>query len=65
MAKTTKPDRIVLYRTTDKTREYRWTRRSAVNGNVIAASTQGYNTARAARANIERTQKQPYVISVL
>jgi uncharacterized protein YegP (UPF0339 family) len=45
-------------------REYRWTRRSATNGNVIAASTQGYNTARAARANIERTQKQPYVISV-
>jgi uncharacterized protein YegP (UPF0339 family) len=64
MAKTTKPDTIALYSVLRGKREYRWTRRSATNGNVIAASTQGYNTARAARANIERTQKQPYVISV-
>lgn len=53
-------DLIALYK--DDTGEWRWSRRSAFNGNIIAASCEGYKRPNRAVDNIERTQKGPYVI---
>jgi uncharacterized protein YegP (UPF0339 family) len=51
-------DTITVYKTEEG--DIRWTRRSAYNGKVIGASTEGYSRVRPAIANIERTQRAPY-----
>lgn len=53
-------DLIALYK--DDAGEWRWTRRSAFNGNIIGAACEGYKRKHRAVENIERTQKGPYVI---
>lgn len=55
---TRKTDEIRVYK--DDNGEIRWTRTNKGNHKIIGASTQGYNSVRAAMSNIKRTQKQPY-----
>jgi len=63
MSRTTKPDRIEIHRTFDKTPQFRWTRFSGANGKIIGASTEGYTAKRGAVYNIARTQRAPYVVA--
>lgn len=53
-----KKDEIRIYKNPDG--EIRWTRTTKGNHKIVGASTQGYNSVRAAMANIKRTQKGPY-----
>ena len=44
-------DTWIFYK--DKSKKYRW-RRTATNGQIVGASTQGYNTSKAMKDNAER-----------
>jgi len=59
-----RPDKIIVYNTGSgpKSQRYRWTRKSGANGKKIAASNEGYGKKQSAVANIERTQKEPFVL---
>lgn len=65
---TLKPDKITVYsldvHAVPPSTRVRWKRRSAYNGNLIAASTEGYARVRGAIDNIQRTQREPYLIEV-
>lgn len=52
-------DKVTLYQ--DDSKEWRWTR-EAPNGEVVAASTEGYKRKTAAMDNIVRTQVGPLEI---
>ena len=54
-----KLDEIKVYRSSN---EYRWVRRTTTNWKIIGASTEGYSRAEGALANIQRTQRGPYVL---
>lgn len=55
-----KPDEIRIYKNPDG--EIRWTRTTQTNHKIVGASTQGYNSVRAAMSNIKRTQKGPFTL---
>lgn len=55
-----KPDVIKCYKDADG--EWRWTRRDGENGEVIAASTEGYVNDRDMYANISQTQCGLYTV---
>lgn len=52
-----RPDTLTVYR--DRAGRWRW-RRTAPNGEVVAAAHQSYATAALAMENVERTQAAGY-----
>lgn len=55
-----KADKITVYKNPEG--EIRWTRKTCTNHKIVGASTQPYNSVKAALANIHRTQRGPFVL---